>query len=165
MILPIGLLCLWLAPGAPLPAPTEEPRVFYLVRHAERADDSRDADLSEKGFRRAKELARFLTHIPVEAIYATTYQRTQKTVSPLARQKDLNIQILDAGATDRLADKLRGGKERMAVVAGHSNTIPQLIQTLGCGQVTIDHDEYDNVFLLILTGQTCTLQRFHFPME
>ena len=146
-------------------AAADAPRLIYLVRHAERADDGTDSDLSSQGFERAQRLADFLRHVPVQAIYATNYQRTQKTVAPLAAAKGLTTRVLSADKTEALAGELRESSAGVVVVAGHSNTIPQLIEQLGGGQVVIGHGDYDNVFLLILTGDSSTLQRFHFTLE
>ena len=36
------------------------------------------------------------------------------------------------------------------LVVGHSNTVPPILSALGCGEpVTIEGDEYDNLFIVV----------------
>ena len=62
---------------------------IYLVRHAEKQDDSKDPALSECGQKRAQALAALFADIPLAAVYATPYQRTQQTAAAVANNKKL----------------------------------------------------------------------------
>ena len=50
--------------------------VVFLVRHAEKVDHSRDADLSGDGYLRAEELARTLAAADIGYIHSSDYIRT-----------------------------------------------------------------------------------------
>ncbi len=110
------------------------PQVVWLVRHAEKAPELGDSDvtLSDVGRAHADVLAESFASRQVDAIYATHLRRTQQTVAPLAGRKDLPINVLPASATDRLVARLRrhhcGAR---VMVAGHSNTVPEIMAALG----------------------------------
>ena len=83
---------------------------FILVRHAEKADDSSNTNLSEAGKKRAEALAKLLSKVKIDAIYSTRLNRTQQTVKLVAENNDLMIQTYEMNAsfptlTDILAKK------------------------------------------------------------
>jgi 2,3-bisphosphoglycerate-dependent phosphoglycerate mutase len=57
---------------------------FYVVRHAEKVDNSTNPLLSEDGKERAKDLTRKLVNKNISLIYSTDYLRTKNTAKPLA---------------------------------------------------------------------------------
>src|SRR5207302_7571372 len=57
----------------------------FIVRHAEKADDSKDAELSEAGRARAEALANMLRDSKIGVICTTEFKRTQQTAAPLAK--------------------------------------------------------------------------------
>ena len=121
----------------------------YLLRHAERGYGS-DPDLTPAGQARAQELKRILEIVPVNAIYSTDTNRTRQTAQPLATAKNLTMQIYtDTSVANAI---LSGSEEKIYVILGHSNTVPQLITALGgtSPYVQIPGNEFDNLFLLIV---------------
>lgn len=135
-----------------------EPSVIYLVRHAEKApaaeaEDPRDPPLSEAGRRRAESLARLLGPSGVTAILSTELERTRATAEPLARALGLAIEPYDPRALDALAERLRDRAGR-ALVVGHSNTTPALVELLGGepGEPIDEETEFDRLYLLFLHG-------------
>jgi hypothetical protein len=153
--------------------------LVVVVRHAERADDSANTDLSAAGLARAEALVEAVAGLEVTALYSTPFCRTAQTLAPLARARDLSIQVqpLDHRAaglggctpavavpveelpatvddTAALAATLRAlPPGETVVVAGHSNTVPELLAALGEGRfpaVTLEHDEFDALFLVVL---------------
>ncbi len=148
----------WLAIGwATAQSP---PKLVYLVRHAEKVDASRDADLSQTGFRRVETLRHFFKEVPLKGVYASQYQRTQKTVAPIARDKGLSVTVVDAGAGQDLVDRIRKSEAGAYLIAGHSNTAPWLIERLGGPALQIDDSEYDGVFLLVIWEDRAIFQHF-----
>ena len=116
--------------SATLPAIT-----VFLVRHAEKGtDDPRDPSLTDAGKRRAGELARLLSAAKVTHLFSSDYRRTLQTVAPLAEATELEVERYDARALPRLAERLKQLEPgSVAVVAGHSNTTPDLYTALGGG--------------------------------
>ena len=135
-----------------------EPRTVFVLRHAEKdpQGDGRDPRLAEKGQARARSLARLLEHARPEHLFASEYQRTQLTLQPLADKLGRKLEALPAKATAELAQRLRAlPAGSVSVVAGHSNTVPGLIQALGgrverLQQGQLGEDEFDRLFVLTL---------------
>ena len=132
-----------------------------LVRHAEKAVSgpmAGDVPLSEAGLQRAAELARVLGDAGIRAIYATPYERTRKTVAPLAAKLGLQPIEIAAGKdyADQMAKRIREKNAGQTVlVVGHSNTTPDLMRKLGVNAVhDIAESEYDNLYIVTVMGTT-----------
>ncbi len=140
------------------------PRTIILVRHAEKVSDDRDAALSDVGRARAQCLAKVLDDVAVTHVLSTEFARTRDTVAPLAARRSLTAESIPADDKTKWLDTLRGlPPGAIAVVAGHSNSIPALAAELGADGVAIDHAEYDWMFVVSLpeTG-TPTVLRTHY---
>ena len=123
---------------------------IYLVRHAEKVkDESKDPALTKTGRQRAANLAVILENAGIEAIYSSDYKRTRDTAAPLAENLDLDIKIYDPKSLAPLADELLE-MEDSALVVGHSNTTPELVDLMGGdgGSPIADEWEYDRLYLL-----------------
>ena len=125
-----------------------------LVRHAEKniEPNNPDPDLSPAGQLRAQELVRVLGAAGVNAIYGTQYKRTQQTARPLADRLGLPVNIIDAKKTQDLVNSIRTTNRGQTVfVAGHSNSVPEIITALGGGSFPeIPDSEYDNMFIVTI---------------
>ena len=141
-----------------------EPTIF-VVRHAEKAQggDEKDPDLSDKGRARAELIAQVLKDAGITAIYATELKRTQQTAAPLARLMKLDVTIVPSKETAMLISKLKA-TDGAALVVGHSNTVPEILQVLGATRaVTINDSDYDNLFVLA-AGAPTKLIHLHLPV-
>lgn len=133
----VALLALWgalraQAPALP-PAPARGSTVVVL-RHAEKdpQGDPKDPGLSEVGRARAEALARLLAPSKPTRLFASEFQRAQRTLDPLAQALGLKPEIVPAGKGAELAQRLRALPEgSVSVVVGHSNTVPALVGALG----------------------------------
>ena len=141
-----------------------KPVTVFLLRHAEAGDRSKtnDPELTAAGEQRAKELVRLLGNAGVTHLFATEYKRTQLTLAPLARPTKLKVKVVSSRKREEQLRALRSlPAGAIAVVAGHSNTLPQLVRGLG-GRVTnlsrgglIANDVYDRLFMVALpTGKS-----------
>ena len=134
---------------------------IFIVRHAEKADATKDPDLSEAGRVRAEALAKTLRDANITAIYATEFKRTQQTAAPLAKALGITVTILPAKNNAALIAKLRASTGN-ALVVGHGDTIPDLIKALGIsGPINIGENDYDNLFAVEL-DQKPHLIRLHY---
>src|SRR5690606_4222872 len=92
-------LLLALAPQAP--ADTVQPPTVVVVRHAEKADASRDPSLSEAGRARALALDSALADARVTAVIVTPYRRNAETAAPVAARHGLTpIVVPVSGGVD-----------------------------------------------------------------
>ena len=123
-----------------------------VVRHAEKIIDPNnpDVDLSPAGQARAQEIVRVFTGAGINAVYATQYKRTQQTVKPLADKLGLPVSIVNSNNTSDLIAQIRAQHSGQTVfIAGHNNTVPQIIAALGGPQYpTIPESQYDNVYVV-----------------
>jgi broad specificity phosphatase PhoE len=135
-----------------------------LVRHAEKIIDPNnpDVDLSPAGQARAQEILRMFGDAGINAIYATQYRRTQQTVKPLADKLGLPVTLVNAKSTPDLVAKIRAQNSGETVlVAGHNNTVPEIIAAFGGPQYpAIPESEYDNLFIVTVyqTGKVKVLK-------
>ncbi len=124
---------------------------IFVVRHAERADQSADARLSIEGERRATSLARTLEAAGITHVFTTDLRRTIDTAAPLAAARHLTPVQVTARDVDALAQRVLAlADSDRALVVGHSNTIPALLQRFGVADPgAIADDEYDNIFVVV----------------
>jgi len=128
-----------------------------FVRHTEKESTPDDPGLTDVGRQRARGLAAFCRALPVSHLFATELRRTQETLAPLAEQTGLAVTEYGArhpGALVKQLEVLDGGQ--CVVVAGHSNTLPKLVELLGGSLAGLDkwgfvpEVEYDRVILQAL---------------
>ena len=124
------------------------PQSIYLVRHAEKVDDSYDPVLSLQGQKRAIDLALHLRDAEIKKIYVTEFRRTQKTAEVLAAQINVAAQVLPAKEIQKLVAALKSETDNVLVVA-HSNTLPDILKALGATKVIpLADNEYDRLVLV-----------------
>ncbi len=124
-----------------------------LVRHGEKAGPSGDVPLSEAGLARANELARVLEGVKLDAIYSTPFERTRKTVAPVAEKLGVKVEEVGAGKTyvEEMVKIIREKHEGDTVlISGHSNTTPDVIRALGATVPDMPDSTYDDLFIVTL---------------
>ena len=96
-----------------------------------------------------------LSNQPVAALYATPFKRTIETLQPIAEIQDLEVQSYEPHATEEwlksLIQKHMGGT---VVIAGHSNTIPGLANSLIGSEVFTQFDDSDYSNLIVIVTST-----------
>jgi broad specificity phosphatase PhoE len=144
-------------------------QTIFVVRHAERADASAggppmmgsDPDLSEAGKARAQSLAAVLKDAQIAAIYTTEFKRTRQTAEPVAQAAGIEPTVVSARDIPALVEKMKGATGNVLVV-GHSNTVGEVIRSLGVSDpVKLEDADYDNLFVVV-KGNKPTLVRLHF---
>ena len=142
--------------------PISEVTTYYLIRHSEkdRSDPSnKNPELTKKGFYRAASWAEVFEFIPLDAVYATNYNRTLMTASPTAMAQ--NIQITVYHPKEKYTDSFKentAGKN--VLIVGHSNTIPSFVNDILGENKYSDMNDRDNSSLYIVTviGNTKSVQ-------
>ncbi len=128
---------------------------FIVLRHAEKADNTKDTNLSVDGLTRADELRKTLSPISVEAIYSTPFNRTKQTVTPLATAKGISITEYPANIpyAEFVNELIATHRGKTVVIVGHSNTVPEILKVLSNNtfSVTINENQFDNLFVVTLT--------------
>ena len=138
-----------------------QPITVIALRHAEKGkDDPRDPGLAEAGTARAQQLEAMLAHAGVTHLFATNYRRTQDTIAPLAAATGIEVVTYNPQDIPGFAAKIaRLAPGSVAVIAGHSNTTPDLVKALGGkakdltemrGMQLIPEEEYNRLYVLTL---------------
>lgn len=143
----------------------QETTTIYLIRHAEKADNSTNPELSEAGKARAQRWAEYFKGKNIRVFYTTTYLRTLNTVLPTASVFDMTpgSSTMNSFHTyDPKGFSLKGVAEKYPgqniLIAGHSNTIPANINEL-LGKKTyadINENDYGNLYIIKITGDKIT---------
>ncbi len=119
---------------------------IIFVRHADR-DGSNDA-LTANGVTRANELVHVAERSGTTAIYHSGANRTRLTATPLANALGITMNQI-ASSTQTIDHIFNNHSGETVVVAGHSDTVPEMIGL--AGGPTLPHitsTEYDNLFVL-----------------
>lgn len=152
--------------GAPVERPPPGllyPRTVIVVRHAEKAaEPAGDPPLDERGRARAERLAALLRHSGVTHLFSSEFQRTQETLRPLGTAVEANVTIVAAREGRALLSALDNlPRHSVAVVAGHSNTVPDLVAALAPGSFLVQRAraslamteaDYDRIYCVTQWG-------------
>jgi broad specificity phosphatase PhoE len=127
------------------------PTVVAILRHADITlpPATNDDPLNSLGLVRAEELVHVLGLAGVNAIFASTFRRTQQTATPLTDHLGLTLQVRPANetaATELAAEIKRDHVGETVVVVSHSNLVPVIVSALG-GTWTgsIGEADFDNL--------------------
>jgi broad specificity phosphatase PhoE len=143
------------------------PAVVYVVRHAEKATTpAGDPTLTAAGEARAQSLADKLGDKAIVGIYSTDTTRTQSTAAPLAAK--VGLPVVSYSVTEDLVARVRTTpQDKVVVIVGHSNTVPLILTEFGAETPAeiaagIPHEEYDNLYMLQLSGPKPALTALKF---
>ena len=144
-------------------AEKENTSVYYFIRHAEkdRSDSTnKNPSLTIQGLERANKWALFFKDKNIAAVYSTNYKRTQQTALPIAKEQ--NLEIISYTAKELISEKfIANNKGKNIVIVGHSNTTPELVNSL-LGEKKyedIADRENNNVFIVTLNKNKATAKR------
>lgn len=132
---------------------------IYLIRHAEKADSSKDPVLSETGIQRANHWNDVFSAINFDAVYSTNYNRTQQTATITAKKNKVIVKLYDPKTID--IEKIK--KEHLGqniLIVGHSNTTPDLVNKLIHQNVyeTIDETTFGNLYIVTINESVVNYQ-------
>ena len=141
----------------------ENTSVYYFIRHAEkdRSDSTnKNPSLTIQGLERANKWALFFKDKNIAAVYSTNYKRTQQTALPIAKEQ--NLEIISYTAKELISEKfIANNKGKNIVIVGHSNTTPELVNSL-LGEKKyedIADRENNNIFIVTLNKNKTTAKR------
>ena len=124
--------------------------VYILFRHAEKQSGD-DPLLTAEGENRARNLAKVIEGLTEFSVYSSDYNRTKATVEPILSQYNKELKIYDPRKLSDFSNKLKESKNATFLIAGHSNTTPQLANKLCNCDVfpAIDESDYTNIFVVV----------------
>lgn len=130
------------------------PPVTFVVRHLNTPAGERDPDLLPEGQRAAVALADRLGDERLAAIYVSDFRRTRQTAAPLAARLGLTPIVYDPADTPALIARVRAGPHP-ALIVGHSNTVPDIIEQLGGTRpAPLVHEDFGDLWRIGPDGAT-----------
>jgi 2,3-bisphosphoglycerate-dependent phosphoglycerate mutase len=132
---------------------------YYFIRHAEKVDSSKNADLSIIGLERAKLWNEIFSEINLDAIYSTDFKRTLQTVAPTANFKKVTIINYNPKTIDIESFK-KNTLGKKVLVVGHSNTIPNFVNQIINKKIYSDMDDvtFGNLYIVTINGDSISHQ-------
>ncbi len=123
---------------------------YYVVRHAEKLNNTDDSPLNPAGFQRANALAERLSTKSIRLIFVSDKQRTQQTAAPTATLFGLTPIIIPRAETDRVIRELKNVSGTNTLVVRHSQEIHLIVNALSPFDTIgpISDDEFDNLFVI-----------------
>ena len=123
---------------------------FYVVRHADRLNDSADTPLSDLGLERARVLRDTLLNKGIDSIFVSTKLRTQQTGQPLATALRKTLQIYNSDTLVSFINRISKIKKSILVVS-HSEQIPLVIRGLCSQEIElIGSGDFDNMYVVTI---------------
>ena len=135
---------------------------YYFIRHAEKADSSKNPDLSEKGLERAQEWKALFSEINFDAVYSTDFNRTLQTIQPIVAGNNQLLKIYNPKMIDvELFKKETHGKT--ILIVGHSNTVPNMVNQIikENKYVDIAENQFGNLYIITLFENQTQSQLLH----
>ncbi|MCZ4243130.1 SixA phosphatase family protein [Pedobacter punctiformis] len=130
----------------------------WIVRHAEK-DKTNPSDknpgLSEEGKIRAGDLNTFLKKEKLDAAFSTPFNRTHQTLDSLIAKNKITVTDYNVTEPKDLVENIKKNfAGKTVIVAGHSNTVLELIEAFGGKRPKeeLTDDDYDYIFHLTLKG-------------
>ena len=130
---------------------------IVVLRHAEKQPGTiDDAPLTPQGEQRALRLAEMFGDAEsfgrVKRIYVPDMRRTQQTAAGLAQRLNLVPVVVDSKTSpgDLARRLLRENRGELAIVIGHSNTVPLLVKQLAHAEQVpaIGEEEFDTLYVV-----------------
>lgn len=135
---------------------------YYFIRHAEKADSSKNPDLSEKGIERAQQWKALFSDINFDAVYSTDFNRTLQTIQPIVAGNNQLLKIYNPKMIDvELFKKETQGKT--ILIVGHSNTVPNMVNQIikENKYADIAENQFGNLYIITLFENQTQSQLLH----
>ncbi|HOY31183.1 MAG TPA: phosphoglycerate mutase family protein [Bacteroidales bacterium] len=118
---------------------------IYLVRHAEKKNETDTSSLTGKGVTRSYALRDTMLKKNIRHIYVSTARRTQLTARPTA--DTLHLTPIIYPGTQSLIDSLQTYRISTNIfVVAHSNTIPVIIDSLMKAPQHLPYADFDDFY-------------------
>ncbi|TDH29304.1 hypothetical protein EXU57_04365 [Segetibacter sp. 3557_3] len=137
----------------------DSPTTIILVRHAEKDTvGGDDPELSAAGKKRSQQLQATLKQYLPDEFYSTAYKRTRQTLQPWAEKAGKEIKEYNPQNQEGFSQELLKLRGKTIVVAGHSNTVPTLVNLLeGAAKYQqLPDGVYNKIYIVTVRGKAVT---------
>lgn len=142
-----------------------EDTILYLVRHAEKDTtvQSDNPPLIQEGIERAERLEEIMYKYELNEIYSTAYDRNMNTVQGVADQQGLEIKNYEWHEWHESIDAIKKQKG-IFLLCGHGDNLLPMIDYLNAEKPMdhLGHDEYENLFRVIIAKDTAYVDLIRF---
>ena len=143
----------------------EDETILFLVRHAEKdlTVDGDNPPLIEEGYQRAERLRDLLEKYEVKEVFSTSYDRNRNTIAPLVEAQNVPLSFYEWHEWHETIEDIKKQKG-VFVLCGHGDNLLPIITYLN-GELPMEeigHDDYENLFKLIITADTTYVDLIHF---
>jgi 2,3-bisphosphoglycerate-dependent phosphoglycerate mutase len=148
-------VCLCMIQEAGAQQSPQEATTIIVMRHAEKeSGKDPDPELSSEGKKRAEQLAYLFKDIPVTRLLATSFKRTQHTLSNLSSDKGVMIESYESSKIPELVNTLKQLSGQTIIIAGHSNTAPDLVNQLLNEKkyASLNENEFGKIWILTVNS-------------
>ena len=137
---------------------------FYIVRHAEKVDNSDNPSLSRPGKERSFTLKNLLKNKGIDNIFVSNFLRTQQTAGYLARSLHITpkkYQNTDEGNEILVRKLVSFTGNHSILIVGHTNNIPAIIDSLMGSQqhIVIAENDFDNMYIITIKNGAPTRRK------
>jgi 2,3-bisphosphoglycerate-dependent phosphoglycerate mutase len=137
---------------------------YYIVRHAEKADNTEESLLTNEGRKRASDLGNYFVsnRIKLDSIFTSDAPRTMLTGTIVTLATAIHIEPVkhrDQNSLNVFVERLQKISNKNVLIVSHSTVIPNLIQKMsGLNIRNINEDEYDNLYILTRKGNDWSIE-------
>ena len=126
------------------------------MRHLQKGAGD-DPPLSAEGSANAQRLISSLRHDPPKAVFVSNTRRARESAEPLAAALGISLTPYDPRNNAALLEAVAAQKGSLLIV-GHSNTVPDIIRSLGATPPPpLSDDDYGDIWRI--DGRTRTLTK------
>ncbi|HMQ69785.1 MAG TPA: phosphoglycerate mutase family protein [Ignavibacteria bacterium] len=134
---------------------------YYLVRHAEKLNNTDTSSLTPDGVLRSIALKDLLAGKDIKKIYASVYKRTRLTAKPLADATGEQILLYSPDTTAAFGEYLKKLSGTSVLIVGHTNNIPELIEILSGDAISpIPENDFDNIYTIEVKRDLVWISRY-----
>jgi len=138
-------------------------QTFYIVRHAEKENNSDEAGLSQAGIERGIALEKYMAGKKLDTVFTSGLRRAVLTGLSVSLPQGLphitNSQKIPDGLNGFIERLRKIGSTKNILVVGHSNTVPVIVQSLsGQAIAPIPETEYNNIYRVVIKGKEKTME-------
>lgn len=137
-------------------------QTFYIVRHAEKENESESSGLSREGIERGMALEKYMADKKLDTVFTSEKRRAVLTGLSVSLPQSLPQVTLEQSPALKLENfiarlKNISGNKNILIV-GHTNTIPSIIQSI-CGRqiMAIPETDYGFIYTITVKGTQITL--------
>jgi phosphohistidine phosphatase SixA len=121
---------------------------IYLVRHAEKLNNTVNSPLNAAGFTRANVLRDSMLNKGIDSIFVSIFLRTQQTAQPTGEAIHEGSVIYSLDSTVQFANHLKNLRGKNVLVVGHTSNIPQIFNIITGDTIQIPESTFNRMFII-----------------